>query len=155
MTLQQAMKQWGMKESRLLNILSEGVIPDIRVEDNMIVLPDIPKPFTVPGNAKRCDENIYKYILSAVSSRCYLNAGLFGKNFRLSDSDFKDYIEELERCGMLRRKNTYDNSFSTVGFFIAADKRDDVNKIINSSKVLSVIKALIPDINLNIGCVIV
>lgn len=154
MTLQQAIEEWGLSERKLLTMLSEGIIPGIKTENNVIILPDIPKPLIIPTNAKKSAENIYKYILSAVSAGCYLDANLFGDKFHLSDSDFKDYINELERCGLLKRKSSYIDSHSSLGFIIAADRQKDVNKIIKSKNLLSAIKKLVPNININICCVV-
>lgn len=149
MTILQALEKWDIKEKVLLKMLSDGNITGIRIESDRIILPDIPKPLCIPQSAKNTAENIYKYILSAVNSGCYLDANIFGEKFRLTDTDFKDFTNELERCGMLRRKSTYTDSFSTLGFIIAADKLDDVNKIINRSgkRLISALKKL----NINIG----
>ncbi|MCM1577578.1 MAG: hypothetical protein NC078_02100 [Ruminococcus sp.] len=133
MTIEEALKQWKISKKTLLQLLSDGKISGLRTENNIIILPDLPKVFQIPSNAKRTAENIYKYILSAVSQGCYLDAKLFGDNFNLSDNDFREYINELERCKLIRRKKGCNDSFSTVGFIISPNKLKDVDKIIHKN----------------------
>ena len=60
MTADEAARQWGVSKQTVINYLSDGLIYGIAVENNALVLPDIPKPKKIRASAKRSSENIYR-----------------------------------------------------------------------------------------------
>ncbi len=132
MTLKQAKKKWGIGETSLLNYISDGLINNISIVNNEIIIPDISKPLYVPKTAKRTAVNVYKNILKACDRGMYIDS-LFMKNIGISREEFKAYINELVEKGILRKTDKYVDDYSNVGFILTMEGKNIATKCCKNS----------------------
>ncbi len=92
MTVDEIARKWEVKPITVLDYIYHGYIPNLAIENNCLVLPDLPKLHILHGKAKT-SSSIYRTIL-VVCNRCeYINANIFG----ITEDCFKSHLEVLEK----------------------------------------------------------
>lgn len=132
MTLKQAKEKWGIGETALLNYIIDGLIGNISIINNEIIIPDISKPLCIPKNTKRTSANVYKNIIKACNKGMYIDS-FFMKSMGISRDEFKAYINELVEKGVLRKTDEYVDDYSNVGFILTLDGENIAAKSSKSS----------------------
>lgn len=126
MTIREAAKEWKVKEQTVLNYILEGYIYGLSIENNEIVIPNIPKP-----HIKRKPKTVAEqdnYILTAMNKEEYVNAKIMG----IDQDKFAKRLEALIKSKKIFPKN--DNSvdyFSNLDFVLSF--KDDKNIVIAPS----------------------
>lgn len=132
MTLKQAKEKWGICEKTLLNYIIDGLIDNISIENNEIIIPDISKPLCIPKSTKRTTANVYKNIIKACSKGMYIDS-FFMKSIGIGRDEFKAYINELVEKGVLRKTDKYVDDYSNVGFVLTMEGENIAAKCCKSS----------------------
>lgn len=47
MTIEQAEKKWNVKSATILKYIEKGLIDNLSCKNNILILPDIPKPYII------------------------------------------------------------------------------------------------------------
>lgn len=141
MTLEQASATWKTSGTTICKWICEGLINNISLKENKLILPDIPKPRIVRKNIEITAEKAYKEILEACNKNEYIDAYLL----RISEDQFVNYITILKQNGLLNGYGIDSNigySITTKGIdFIKSKKRKfDFNVNFNTQIGLANIK---------------
>ena len=99
MTIQEAAKEWKVKEQTVLSYVLNGYIYGLTIENNEIIIPNIPKPH-VKSKPKTVTE-YDRYILMAMNKECYVNAKIMGIN----QEKFKERLESLIKANKIFPKD--------------------------------------------------
>lgn len=126
MTIREAAKEWKVKEQTVLNYILEGYIYGLAIENNEIVIPNIPKPH-IKRKPKTVAEQD-KYILTAMNKEEYVNA-------KIMDIDQEKFAERLE--ALIKSKKIFPKSDNSIDYssnldFVLSSK-DDKNIVIAPS----------------------
>lgn len=73
LTLEMATKKWCLSENKILQLIKDGYINDVTVENHILLLPDIPKPLLIKKNVKLDENKRYRYILRACNENLYID----------------------------------------------------------------------------------
>lgn len=126
MTIREAAKEWKVKEQTVLNYILEGYIYGLSIENNEIVIPNIPKP-----HIKRKPKTVAKqdnYILTAMNKEEYVNAKIMG----IDQDKFAKRLEALMKSKKIFPKNDNSVDYSSNLDFVLSSK-DDKNIVIAPS----------------------
>lgn len=123
MTIKQAEEKWDEKLKNIFEYIANGWIKDISINDNQIIIPDMPKPYKIKSNPKRTASNIYKYILLACDSGEYIDSNFMSK-LNVTPGEFKLCINELLDKKIIRKNEDYKNDYSNIGFTLTLDGID-------------------------------
>ena len=141
MTIDETAEKWGCSTEKVLNLVYAEKIDGISVNNGtQLNIPDIPKPFSIPSNAKNSHENIYKYIVLAVEKGNYLDCHVFG-DWNITKEAFKAHMQELMQKDIIMKENDSVSESSTMGFLLTTNGVN-VAKEYHTSKALSVMKEL-------------
>ena len=100
MTIEEARKRWGISEKRMLELLSNGIISGIRIEDGMLVMPDHNGIVMPRANQNITCESVAKMILAACDKLYYTDHRLLS----VKKEDFSAILHQLEQCGWIAAK---------------------------------------------------
>ena len=126
MTIREAAKEWKVKEQTVLNYILEGYIYGLSIENNEIVIPNIPKP-----HIKRKPKTVAEqdnYILTAMNKEEYVNAKIMG----IDQDKFAKRLEALIKSKKIFPKNDNSVDYSSSLDFVLSFK-DDKNIVIAPS----------------------
>lgn len=88
MTILEGSANWGMSAETIIKHIALGEISNLRIEDNIILLPDIPKPhFTT----LKKPIYVYREILSAAQKGEYIDERIL----HITKEEFRAYIQNL------------------------------------------------------------
>lgn len=107
MTIQEAANRWGVKESTIWEYIGRGYIFNLSVDNNQIILPDIPKPY-VKKNLKRAS-TIDATIVDAIDKNLYVSYTSLG----LSKEKFEERLRAIERKECIHKRNESCEDYST------------------------------------------
>ena len=126
MTIQEAAKEWKVKEQTVLSYILKGYIYNLTIENNEIVIPNIPKP-----HIKRKPKTIAEqdnYILTAMNKEEYVNAKIMG----IDQEKFAERLQALITANKIFSKNENVSDFSSnIGFILVNSKENKVEININ------------------------
>lgn len=108
MTITEAEQNWKLSRNTIFGYIADGLIDKLSVENNQIILPNVPKPKKIKINCKRSSENIYRWILKACNDNEYINAKLMG----IDENRFLSHIQQLEKEKYIVVKN-HDSELSS------------------------------------------
>jgi len=141
MTIDETAERWECSAEKVLNLVYAEKIDGISVNNGtQLNIPDIPKPFSIPSNAKNSHENIYKYIVLAVEKENYLDCHLFG-DWNITEEAFKAHMRELMQKDIIMKENDSVSESSTMGFLLTINGADAAKEY-RASKALTVMKKL-------------
>lgn len=126
MTIQEAAKEWKVKEQTVLSYILKGYIYNLTIENNEIVIPNIPKP-----HIKRKPKTVAEqdnYILTAMNKEEYVNAKIMG----IDQDKFAKRLEALIKSKKIFPKNDNSVDYSSNLDFVLLSK-DDKNIVIAPS----------------------
>lgn len=126
MTIQEAAKEWKVKEQTVLRYILKGYIYNLTIENNEIVIPNIPKPH-IKRNPKTVAEQD-NYILTAMNKEEYVNAKIMG----IDQDKFAKRLEALIKSKKIFPKNDNSVDYSSNLDFVLSSK-DDKNIVIAPS----------------------
>lgn len=126
MTIQEAAKEWKVKEQTVLRYILKGYIYNLTIENNEIVIPNIPKPH-IKRNPKTVDEQD-NYILTDMNKEEYVNAKIMG----IDQDKFAKRLEALIKSKKIFPKNDNSVDYSSNLDFVLSSK-DDKNIVIAPS----------------------
>ena len=118
MTIQEAAKAWGVKERTIFDYILKGYIYNLVVEDNLIMIPSIPKPYV-----KRKPKTVAEYdtyILNAMNRNEYVNAKIMG----ISQDKFEERLKALTKSMKIFPQNEKQIDYSSNIGFILSSKED-------------------------------
>lgn len=126
MTIQEAAKEWKVKEQTVLNYILEGYIYGLSIENNEIVIPNIPKPYinTKPKTVAKQDN----YILTAMNKEEYVNAKIMG----IDQDKFEERLKALIKSKKIFPKIDNSVDYSSNLDFVLSSK-DDKNFVFATS----------------------
>ena len=121
MTIQEAAKTWGVKERTVFDYILKGYIYNLLVEDNVIMIPSIPKPYV-----KRKPKTIAEYdtyILNAMNKNEYVNAKIMG----ISQEKFEERLNALIKAiKIFSQSEGYVDYSSNIGFILAPEEGKNI-----------------------------
>lgn len=97
MTVEEAAKRWGVRQTTVWGYIRKGFIIGIWSEKNIIHVPDISKPHIVKANMKRSEKNICNHIMKAIYNHEYIDSFIFG----ISEDTFSSAIKCLIQQGYI------------------------------------------------------
>ena len=118
MTIREAAKEWKVKEQTVLNYILEGYIYGLSIENNEIVIPNIPKP-----HIKRKPKTVAEqdnYILAAMNKEEYVNA----KIMDIDQDKFEERLKALVKSKKIFPKSDNSIDYSSNLDFILSSKDD-------------------------------
>ena len=124
MTIQEAANRWHVKEQTVLSYVLNGYIYGLTIENNEIIIPNIPKPHVKPKPKTVIEYD--KYILTAMNKECYVNAKIMG----ISQEKFKERLESLIKANKIFPKDDEKNDF-TSNLAFALSSTETLNRNIN------------------------
>ena len=126
MTIHEAVNRWNVKENTVFDYISKGYIYGLAIENNEIVIPDIPKPYIKPKPKTVVEYD--KYILTAMNKECYVNAKIMG----IDQDKFEERLKALVKSKKIFPKSDNSMDYSSNLDFILSSK-DDKNIVIAPS----------------------
>ena len=99
MTIREAAKEWKVKEQTVLSYILKGYIYNLTIENNEIVIPNIPKP-----HIKRKPKTVAaqdNYILTAMNKEEYVNAKIMG----IDQDKFEERLKALIKADKIFPKD--------------------------------------------------
>lgn len=114
MTIKEASKNWGIKEETIGKYIVQGWFDCITCIGNTVILPDIPKPFTI-GQKPKDDSGRMLKILKACDKGEYISAYMLG----ISAENFQRLILTLTKGGFLI--GAYECGASNIGYHLGAN----------------------------------
>lgn len=126
MTIQEAAKEWKVKEQTVLSYILKGYIYNLTIENNEIVIPNIPKPH-IRRKPKTVAEQD-NYILTAMNKEEYVNAKIMG----IDQDKFAKRLEALIKSKKIFSQSDNSIDYSSNLKFILLSK-DDKNIVIAPS----------------------
>lgn len=126
MTIQEAAKEWKVKEQTVLSYILKGYIYNLTIENNEIVIPNIPKP-----HIKRKPKTVAEqdnYILTAMNKEEYVNAKIMG----IDQDKFAKRLEALIKSKKIFPQSDNSIDYSSNLKFVLLSK-DDKNIVIAPS----------------------
>ena len=126
MTIQEAAKEWKVKEQTVLSYILKGYIYNLTIENNEIVIPNIPKP-----HIKRKPKTVTEqdnYILTAMNKEEYVNAKIMG----IDQDKFAKRLEALIKSKKIFPQSDNSIDYSSNLKFVLLSK-DDKNIVIAPS----------------------
>lgn len=122
MTISETLKKWGISPKTLLRYLDNGIIANVSVTDNIVNIPDIPKPLIPAYNAKITKEKVVRYILKALNSFMYIDY----KILFIEAEQFSAIMKQMEKNGYIEKTSDNADYLSTIGF-ISTENGDKIN----------------------------
>ena len=126
MTIQEAAKAGKVTENTVFNYIGKGYIYNLAIENNEIVIPNIPKP-----HIKRKPKTVAEhdnYILTAMNKEEYVNA----KIMNIEQNKFMERLQALIKANKIFSKNENVSDFSSnIGFILVNSKESKVEIHIN------------------------
>lgn len=118
MTIQEAAKQWGVKEKTIMGYILKKYLSGSSIENDEFYVPNIPKPHV--KTKPKCVSEQDKYILEAMNKGRYVNANILG----IEQEKFKERLEALVRANKIYPKcsNTVDYT-SNLGFVLSSSDK--------------------------------
>ena len=121
MTIQEAAKAWGVNERTVFDYILKGYIYNLFVEDNVIMIPSIPKPYV-----KRKPKTIAEYdtyILNAMNRNEYVNAKIMG----ISQEKFEERLYALIKAiKIFPQIEGYVDYSSNIGFILSPEEGKNI-----------------------------
>ncbi|GEM_PF-5880315 len=105
-SLDDASKRWNISKNTIIKYISEGVIANLKIENNRLLLPDINKPHYV-GKRKSIIQS--KEIIRAVERSEYVDYLLLSISKKEFDAIMRWMINEKYLIETIPSKNHYDN----------------------------------------------
>lgn len=124
MTIQEAANRWNVKENTVFDYISKGYIYGLAIENNEIIIPDIPKPYVKPKPKTVAEYD--KYILTSMNKECYVNAKIMG----IDQERFAERLEALIKADKIFPKDEEKIDFiSNLAFALCST--ETLNRNIN------------------------
>lgn len=121
MTIQEAAKEWKVKEQTVLSYILKGYIYDLSIENNEIIFPKIPKPH-IKGKPKTINE-YDNYILTAMNKGCYVNAKIMG----IDQDKFAERIDALIKSKRIFPKDEKSIDYlSNISFVLSPKENKNI-----------------------------
>lgn len=119
MTVSEASQRWNVSAKTILGYLADGLIYDITIRENQLLLPDIEKPKIVSKNRRGQGRYISDWMLNACESGMYVNAAILG----ISEDRFNGSLRQLEEDGYIVRMSAT-RTATNVGYLITEKGKD-------------------------------
>lgn len=100
MTIEEARKRWGLSEKKMLELLSNGIISEIRIENGVLTMPDYKGIIMPRANQNITCESVAKMILDACDRLYYTDYRLLS----VKKEDFSAILHQLEESGFIALK---------------------------------------------------
>lgn len=118
MTIQEAAKQWNIKEKTVMDYILKRYLFGLSIENDEIYVPDIPKPHV--KTKPKCVSEQDKYILEAMNKGRYVNANILG----VEQEKFKERLEALVRANKIYPKCSDAVDYtSNLGFVLSSSDK--------------------------------
>lgn len=117
MTIEQAEKKWGVKSATILNYIEKGLIDNISCERNVLILPNIPKPYIIRNGSNKTVADTYRHILMACNKKQYIDSYLLN----ISEEDFVTYRDILVAEKLLGKVKDVHEGTSNIGYIITQE----------------------------------
>ncbi|MBO5577484.1 MAG: hypothetical protein J5956_14480 [Ruminococcus sp.] len=112
-TITQASEHWKLSAKTIMNYVLEGVIGNLKVDNNILLLPKIRKPHYIGKN--KLDVN--KEIIRATGKEEYIDSLLVHKE----EKTFQEIIRQLIECKYLIDVNNNDNYSTNKGLSLGIE----------------------------------
>lgn len=117
MTISEAAKKWNIKPETIGEYIVKGYILNLQVDNNQIILPDIPIPRVV--KKPKTVQEIDYYIIKALNEVKYVSYSILG----ITQNRFEERLKALEKGGYIFKKEENCNDYSTnLNFILNAEK---------------------------------
>ena len=107
MTIAEAATKWDVTKATVYDYIDKGYIYGLYVENNIIMFPEIPKPYVKKKPKTVNDQD--KYILTTMNKDMYVNA----KIMDMSEEKFKERIIALIKSNKIYIKKDADPSYAS------------------------------------------
>lgn len=132
MTIDEAARSWGVKNTTVLDYLYKGYIDGIRCEGSRILIPEIPKPMVKSWRKTKVmpDEKACAYILEAIRDNLYVNAQLL----RLTKEYYENLLQQMEESKLIQRIDSTAEEISVLQYRLTPE----TNKQIQGKRAINV-----------------
>lgn len=123
MTIEQAEKKWKVKSSTILKYIGKGLIDNISCERNVLILPDIPRPYIVKKGSNKTVADTYRHILNACNKKQYIDCYLLN----ISEKEFVTYRDILVAEKLLGKVKNAQEGTSNIDYIITQEGINALN----------------------------
>lgn len=121
MTIKEAANRWNVKENTVFDYISKGYIYGLAIDNNEIIIPDIPKPYIKKKPKTVIDQD--NYILTAMNKGWYVNAKIMG----IDQDKFEERLNALIKANKIFPKSSDSIDYSSTLDFVLSNT--DTKKI--------------------------
>lgn len=123
MTIEQAEKKWNVKSATILKYIEKGLIDNLSCKNNILILPDIPKPYIIKNGSNKTVEDAYRHILKACNKKQYIDCFLLN----ISEEEFVTYRDSLVAEKLLEKIKNAKVGTSNMGYIITQKGINAIN----------------------------
>lgn len=132
LTLKEVTEKWGLSENKILQLIKDGYINDVIVENHTLLLPDIPKPLSIKKNINLDDDKRYHYILRACNENLYIDEYILKVNIEYFETLMTQLILDGYLTGKFNGKDNLNCVITPKGIKSAKSrKKICINSIVN------------------------
>ena len=134
MTIQEAANAWNVKVNTVFTYIIKGYIYGLTIENNEIIIPNIPKPYIIRKKLKTTSE-YDRYILMAMDKGGYVNA----KIMNIEQNIFAERLDALIRANKIYPKDNVEiDQTSNLSFVLCSTTPTSTSKprIFSSLKII-------------------
>lgn len=117
MTILEAAKKWNVSSKTVCEYIAKEYIMNLKVDNNQVMLPDIPKPYT--KTKPKNEQSIDGVILKTLNERMYVSYPILG----ITPEHFEERLKALEKINCIYKRDENCNDYSTtLNFVLNAEK---------------------------------
>ena len=121
MIISEAIEKWRISDKKMVELLSNGVLERVCVENGIISVPDYQGIKFPRKNQRLTQDTISKMILNACENLCYTDYHLLA----ISQEDFSAILQQMEHDSLIERKKPTIENFSSNKNYICTEKGKD------------------------------
>ncbi|MDE7122323.1 MAG: hypothetical protein K2O42_09200, partial [Oscillospiraceae bacterium] len=114
----EAKERWGISEKKMLELLSNGVLEGVHVENGVVSMPDYQGIKFPKRNQRLTQDSISKMILEACENLHYTDYHLLA----IPEENFSAILQQMERDNLIERQNSTTENFSSNQNYICTEK---------------------------------
>ena len=118
MTLKEAKTKWNISDSKMIELLSNRILIDITIDNDIITLPDHNKIIFPRKNQNITCKSVSRMILTACETFAYTDYLLLS----ISENDFSAILRQMEKEELIERKDPKKDIYSSNANYICTSK---------------------------------
>lgn len=123
MTISEAAKKWNVSEKTVFSYILKEYIPNLRLENNILLLPELKKPY-IPNRKLKNVRDYEKAIIRALEKDYFINDKIVGVDLQT----FSDRLKALESTKQIIARTEKEIDYSSNrDFYLNSNRNKSIN----------------------------